>query len=303
MDYPELEQFYLQLVKELQEHGVACAVTSGMACVAMGISQATKDCDILCAPTAAPQLLDRLQSTLFENAPCHYRGFISPPLDERWLKGGWTSHFVWKGSGTDAYLDVFGTAPRVAESWEGEVGGRYVSAHVVAEMKKTSRARDWDSATALGTRLLKQGDSRGWLHLFDAQLLSSLIQELDIPSELMSRRPVLRLAAQGDPRLAPALWAEQLFWQELDRVRLDVYENALRPYLACVRETGGKQGDLFAQHEIRVACAEKTLDRSPILTHGIQALVSRAQEKVAQTVRPELLEWLPDGLAGFGALE
>ena len=50
-------------------------MTSGMACLAMGISQATKDCDILCAPTAARQLLDRLLSTPFLEAASH----CSPP--------------------------------------------------------------------------------------------------------------------------------------------------------------------------------------------------------------------------------
>jgi hypothetical protein len=26
------------------------------------------------------------------DSPCQYLGNISPPLDGRWLKGGWTSH-------------------------------------------------------------------------------------------------------------------------------------------------------------------------------------------------------------------
>lgn len=82
---------------------------------------------------------------------------------------------------------------------------------MVAEMKKTSRARDWDAASALGTKLLKAGDSRGWLHLFDSKLLTSMIQDLHCPAAIVSQRPVLSLAISGDPRLRPAMWAEQLF--------------------------------------------------------------------------------------------
>jgi hypothetical protein len=28
------------------------------------------------------------------------------------LRGGWTSHFVWDAAGAEAYLDIFGVAPR-----------------------------------------------------------------------------------------------------------------------------------------------------------------------------------------------
>jgi hypothetical protein len=56
----ELEQFYESLVARARRRGIACAITSGMACVAFGVAQATKDCDLLCAPDAAGKLLDLL---------------------------------------------------------------------------------------------------------------------------------------------------------------------------------------------------------------------------------------------------
>lgn len=302
MDWRELEQFYLGLVEDLRTQGITCAVTSGMACVALGVSQATKDCDILCPPMAAAPLLERLSTTRLNGSPCQYRGFISPPLDERWLNGGWTSHFFWKGQDEEAYLDIFGIAPRLEEPWQKEISGPYASAHVVAAMKRTSRARDWDAATALGVKLLREGDPRGWLHIFESRLLSNLMGQLPCPTEIIARRPILALAANRDARLDPALWAEQFFWQELDRLRLDVYEEALRPYLVCVRENGGKSGDLFQQHTVRMNCAERSLDPSPILRYGIQALVEKARDQVARVVLPELLQWLPDPTPGFAGI-
>jgi len=93
--YTELEQFYEGLVTRARSRGIACAITSGMACVAFGVSEATKDCDLLCAPDSAQKLLDLLgEATLGGYLP-HYRGNLSAPLDRRWFRGGWTSHFVW----------------------------------------------------------------------------------------------------------------------------------------------------------------------------------------------------------------
>src|SRR5271169_1608893 len=94
-DYAELERFYENLVTRARSRGIACAITRGMACVAFGVSEATKDCDLLCAPDSAGKLLGLLvETTLGGHLPI-YRGNLSAPLDQRWLRGGWTSHFVW----------------------------------------------------------------------------------------------------------------------------------------------------------------------------------------------------------------
>jgi hypothetical protein len=47
LSYAELEQFYQGLVIRARRQGIACAITSGMACVAYGMTQATQDCDLL----------------------------------------------------------------------------------------------------------------------------------------------------------------------------------------------------------------------------------------------------------------
>jgi len=40
--YTELERFYEGLVARARSRGIGCAITSGMACVAFGVSEATK---------------------------------------------------------------------------------------------------------------------------------------------------------------------------------------------------------------------------------------------------------------------
>ncbi|MEO7297758.1 MAG: hypothetical protein ABI042_04195, partial [Verrucomicrobiota bacterium] len=89
----ELHLFFEDFVSELRHRGVVCAITSGMACVHYGVAETTKDCDLLCHPSSFGTLLDLLEETKVSGASCRYRGNISPPLDARWHRGGWTSHF------------------------------------------------------------------------------------------------------------------------------------------------------------------------------------------------------------------
>ena len=161
LSYAELEQFYEGLVARARRRGIVCAITSGMACVAFGVAQATQDCDLLCAPAAAGKLLDLLGEASLHGQLPSYRGHLTPPLDARWLRGGWTSHFVWDAASTEAYLDIFGVAPRGSSPWEAELQGFYAGPHTVAEMKRTNRDKDWPFVTALGQ--IVQPSTLAWL--------------------------------------------------------------------------------------------------------------------------------------------
>lgn len=292
--YTELEQFYEGLVTRARNQGVNCAITSGMACVAFGVAQATKDCDLLCAPEAAERLFPLLCETEFAGVLPHYRGHLSPPLDARWLRGGWTSHFVWK-AGAEAYLDVFGLAPRASSPWEAELHGLYAGPHTVAEMKRTDRAKDWPLATALGVKLLEAGDPRGWLHLFDYEVLIQTVERVPCPANLITQRPVLGLLVARDKRLEVALKAEIEFWYRLDHLRLRVYERAVRSYLLAVKKDDRSDApDLRTQHHARTELAERLLPLNPLRDHGVDQLVTEARAEAARFVPAGTLEWLPD---------
>ena len=73
LSYAELEQFYEGLVRRARRRGIPCAITSGMACVAFGVAQATKDCDLLCAPAAAGKFLDLLGEARLRGQRPSYR--------------------------------------------------------------------------------------------------------------------------------------------------------------------------------------------------------------------------------------
>ena len=295
LSYAEREEFYESLVARARRQGIACAITSGMACVAYGVAQATQDCDLLCAPDAAGKFLSLLGEASLHGQLPSYRGHLTPPLDARWLRGGWTSHFVWDAEGAEAYLDIFGVAPRGSSPWETELQGFYAGPHTVAEMKRTNRGKDWPFVTALGAHMLEAKDARGWLHIYDENLLRTFGEVSPAPAEMLKRRPILGLAVANDSRLHAALYAEVQFWHELDRARLRIYEKAVRPYLMAVKKAHVPAGAVLAtQHEIRVRCAENHLPTNPLHDYGIDQMISDARAALGEMVQPSTLAWLPD---------
>jgi hypothetical protein len=293
--YAELERFYEGLISRARSRGITCAITSGMACVSFGVSEATKDCDLLCSPDCAGGFLELLGDAALGAHLPHYRGNLSAPMDPRWFHGGWTSHFVWAPAEAGAYLDIFGIAPRSSSPWETEIQGIYASPHTVAEMKRTNRDKDWPYVTALGARMIEMGDERGWLHIYDATLLRRFEDATKQAADFCQRRPVLKLAANHDPKLLTALRAEIEYWHELDRVRLRIYENAVRRYKVEVRKSRlPPSAGLPDQHDLRVRCAEKYLPMNPLRDFGVARMISEAREALAQTINPGAMEWLPD---------
>jgi hypothetical protein len=298
LTYAELESFFTGLVDEAQRRGITCAITSGMACVHFGIAATTKDCDLLCAPAAAKKFLSLLEGTTLAGLPPTYRGHLSPPLDARWMRGGWTAHFTWKTKPEETCLDVFGAAPRASGQWEHEIEGRYVSRQVVAEMKRTNRLKDWPCITGIGIKLLKRGDERGWLHVFDGGALQSFRTEVSLPSQFLLRRPSLTLL--DDDRLDAALHAEQIYWEKLDACRIRVYERALRPYVSAVRKAVARRPlPLNESHALRVECALEKLIQRPLHDYGIARLIEEARATTAEIVHPALLNYLPNAVEHF----
>jgi len=302
MNQFEIIEFYLDLVRRAQERGIRCAITSGMACVAYEVAEATKYCDLLCDPEMDEQFLTLLSESPVGDAPCQYRGNISPPLDARWHRGGWTSHFEWPG--TEAYLDVFGIAPRARSPWQEEMLSPYAHPHVVADMKRTAREKDWPFISALGVKLVQGGDERGWLHIYDEERMRELLcNHPDISASIKKARPLLALLLAGDDALAPALRLERLFWEAVSKRRVRAYENSLRPYLAAVRKaSAGKQLSLPEDHALRVACAEEHLSPHPFSSDVLARMIAEARQEALQWMRPELERWLPDVIPNFTLL-
>lgn len=278
MTYEELEKFYHRILHRVRARGSTCAITRGMACVAYGVAPTTKDCDVLCLPDDADTFRAVVFETKLAGVTPRYRGHLTPPLDARWLGGGWTSHFLWEAETGAAYLDVFGVAPRASTPWEAELRGLYVHQHTVAEMKRTDRDKDWPFASTLGVKMLEAGDERGWLHIFDAALLAKAGKKAKCPSAIIAQRPVLKLLADKDERLEIAVRAEVEFWKQLDHVRMRVHARAVRRYMLAVkRDPRSTAADIQVQHVSRVEHAERLLPTNPLRNYGLDRLVGGAR--------------------------
>lgn len=304
MKLSPLDAFYRRLLQGLHRKRVPCVITGGLACVEFGVVEHTEDCDLVCAPDFAQTLLAVLAASEFLGRACNYRSALSAPLAKPWLAGGWTSHFAWEErTGENPFLDVFGVPPRVTGSWQKRSKGLFADRQTVAEMKRTRRRKDWDQATALGLQMLKAGHAQGWLHIFDAELLTELASALTCPESVLVRRPVLRLAFAASPLLARAVQMEVEFWSNLDRLRLKVYETQGRAYAtALMRDKALKRMPLLAQHAVRLDCAERLLPKQPLREHGVERLAAGAREAALTGIDPALAKFLPDTklhFAGF----
>jgi hypothetical protein len=304
--YAELEAFFTGLVTTAQSRGITCAITSGMACVHFGVAATTKDCDVLCAASDADAFRELVATTTLRDLLPSYRGYISPPLDARWMRGGWTAHFTWKTRPDETCLDVFGLAPRGSGPWQTQLRGNYVSPHVVAEMKRTNRDKDWPFATALGGEMLDAGRPEGWLHLYDADVLRKAARQSPPPARMLRSRPLLKLAPFDDTlRVKRVLLAERVFWSELDELRIRIYHRHLRRYTPAVRRASGGRRDMPAteSHPLRIECARVHLPVQPLRDYGLGRMVAEVRQTVSVTVGPDVLDWLPAAEENFYGLD
>jgi hypothetical protein len=169
-------------------------------------------------------------------------------------------------------------------------------------MKRTNREKDWPFVTARGAQMLAAQDPRGWLHIYDENLLRTFGGISTVPAELVKRRPILELALAGDARLHAALHAEIQFWHELDRARLRIYEKAVRPYMTAVRKARPPAGTTLAvQHQIRVQCAENHLPPNPLRDYGVERMIADARLALDEIMQASILAWLPDVREHFRA--
>lgn len=296
---PDIDQFYASITAALHAKQVPCAITGGLACVEFGVVEHTEDCDLIFPPSRAETLLEILRSTSFGMIGCHYRK-TSPPLDARWLAGGYTAHFLWPTNISEKpALDVFGVPPRVTTSWQKETVGRFAGMHTVAEMKRTSRRKDWDQATAIGVKMLEEDDQRGWLHIFDAPTLRRLIRTISPGAEQVRQRPVLQLAVDDDPVLDRAVQTEIDFWTHLDALRLKVYRDGHDRYARALIRKAVLPSGWDAEHQLRVKYAEDLLPERPLQEYGISRLTEEAKKATAIGIDPSILSFLPQVTSHF----
>jgi hypothetical protein len=224
----------------LRAEGIPFAITSGMACVHYGLQQTTKDSDWIIPADALPRLVALLERKEGELPPWRvsYRQIFGAPLDAEYMAHGWTSHLsVWDhASSVEHKVDLFSKPPRVRpEEMQTDEEGWAVG-HVVAQMKKTDRDKDWPIVNGLGQRLTERGNPLGLLHLTDIPALRLAWQAVrpEAREALAGRRPLLRHLARtpaaGDAELELLLLLERRIWERVNEARHSRYTRAWREF-------------------------------------------------------------------------
>jgi hypothetical protein len=201
---------------------------------------------------------------------------------------------------------VFGHALRESSPWPADTIGLYANPHTVAEMKRTNRDKDWPFITALGVRMIEADDNRGWLHIFRPDTLEELLLTRTCPEEMMARRPSLELGVKRDARVAGAFQAERRLWEELDRRRIHILEQHLRPYVVAVRkQLAARRPTLAEEHDIRVECALKHLPFSPLKDYGLDKYIEESKSMLSRSelIPAVALTFLPDVMSYFDWLK
>lgn len=223
---------------QLRQAGIPFAITSGMACVHYGLQQNTKDSDWIIPADELVKLRELLARLEGELPPWRvsYRQIFAAPLDAEYMAHGWTSHLsVWDNAASVEHkVDIFSKPPRVKSEEITTDADGWVNQHVVAQMKKTDRPRDWPIVDGLGQRLWAGEDPIGLLHINDpGRLLAAWSETAPETREAMARRrPLLRrldagLSAGQTDRL---FLLERLVWERVNEERHGRYVRAFKDF-------------------------------------------------------------------------
>ncbi|MBE7501813.1 MAG: hypothetical protein HS113_16220 [Verrucomicrobiales bacterium] len=296
---------------QLRSAGIPFAITSGMACVHYGLQQNTKDSDWIIPADALERLRELLAKLEGELPPWRvsYRQIFGAPLDAEYMQHGWTSHLtVWDNAASVEHkVDIFSKPPRVqAHEIEADSDG-WVTRHVVAQMKRTDRDKDWPILHGLGQQLWERNNPLGLLHLTRPDALTTAWQTCpdEVRSPLAARRPLLRVLDAAPPPPRPQLerWLllERMVWERVNQARYDRFTRAWKRFHRQWR--GDEDWDwpnaepFWLQHRyLADAVRRHQLPPDPLAGLRPEQLVAAALEEVAtvaHATRNEIDQVLP----------
>jgi hypothetical protein len=257
---------YLHLTREFNAGRLRAIVCSGQAVVLLRLAVASKDGAWILREDQ--EALDHVLSVLDRHG-ARYR--FGAPLDLRWLREGWSSHFQFQADGMRVRTDFFTRPPRVppeelTQLWREQEGRDppFTGPRILLEIKKTAREKDWPFVGELA-RLLEDPREQ----MLCSRSASDLI-ELDkahpgLARQIFRERPVLRALTGGMHELREALDRER-------REAMDADDRRIRTYIAAAEGLENAWPKIQAQtaglrlreaHPIAVDWAERCLPKIP----------------------------------------
>lgn len=262
---------YFDLHKAFRSAGANVLMSSGQACVLFGIAAFSKDGDWIIEESE-----ESCSAALRVLASKQARYRLGMPLDIRWLKRGWTSHFEYfLDSGFRMRVDFVSRPPRVpriGRLWDVSSMIRnieVVDVEDLVRLKQTRRVRDYSIIGALAESLgLRMGNVDIALrYLQDYEHLKTAVARWPLEAA-RSEREAVRLLHSGAPRrdvvIALALEQDDHIREDERRVeKLMKRSLPLRKAFSSLSHTWHREGrDLLRQHRDLVEAALPVLGDS-----------------------------------------
>jgi len=243
---------YLRLTEEFNRGRLRCIVSSGQAVVLHRLAIMSKDGDWIIREDAEAT---RHVLQILASHQARYR--FGAPLDERWLRGGWSAHFEFREGSLRVRTDFVTRPPRIspaelAQLWREQENAPVpcVDVRRLADIKKTNREKDYAVIGELARQLTNPTDQFLYSRsAIDLQQLAAA--HPDHLQSLRVQRPLLALISQGRDQLEAALDAERRALIHANEVRLARYEEAAARWAAAwpTLEATILDLDLPAAHE------------------------------------------------------
>ncbi len=257
---------YLTLTREFNDGALRAILSSGQAVVMHRLAVMSKDGDWILRESE-----DALAHVLnvLERHGARYR--YGAPLDIRWMRGGWSSHFEFRAEAIRVRTDFVTRPPRLDPDdldalWREQVSSAIpiVDPRRLIELKKTNREKDYAVIGELA-RLLDDPRQQFLASRSARDLVALAGAQPELARELAATRPVLAHIDAGLAVLEAALDAER-------RALIHANERRLRRYLAAAAEwasrwpaaEAGTAGlPLGLAHAALIAQAERLLPFEP----------------------------------------
>jgi hypothetical protein len=228
------ENIYQELTRAFNAGRLRAILSSGQAVVMHRLAVMSKDGDWILREDS--EALEHVLGVLEERG-AHYR--FGAPLDTRWLAGGWSSHFEFRGENLRVRTDFVTRPPRITTAallalWvNAEAEAKpvpFTDVLTLAELKKTNRERDYAVIGELA-RLIEDPAECLLLSRSARDLIALATEYPDLLDQLVSKRPVLRHVHDGRDGLEVALDAERRELMHANERRLQSYMDAAQAWL------------------------------------------------------------------------
>jgi hypothetical protein len=253
---------YLDLTREFNAGRLRTVICSGQAVVLLRLAIASKDGDWILREDQ--EALDHVLGVL-EQHGARYR--FGAPLDLRWLRNGWSSHFHFQHQGMRVRTDFFTRPPRVSAEqlavlWREQEGQQppFTGARILLQIKQTGREKDWPIVGQLA-RLLTDVREQLRCSRSARDILALAEKWPEAATEVARERPALAAIARGFDELRLTLEKERFAAMDADTRRIHSYLAATRALEQAwpATEQATASLPLRAAHRLVVESAERWL--------------------------------------------